>query len=375
MCAFCRPVAFLLMLLLPGCTEGPHYRVVSTHARDGCDELILARYWQRPTDILGMAHEDRFEYFVAPLVGSTLGRAQRIERDEWQESAEFFPVGGTERFVRVLKSHSVSFWTVAPASGERRKLYEGESSKTTAWAVTPDGRRLLVVDARGLRIIDTASGDGVEHASDHVLIEARRVIVDHFGAAGTWFISNDLRHVVIATPDWVSRPRVTMTPEPIKLRTGGIEFVAGTQGLVYDRTSRVISTFPLNLQMPGQPIKYRIEIEAAGVEGRNVMLAYVGVKESGERVVVVAAPDLSLQHVGEVPFYNPQLFSLAGVEFPPALGQVRLLECADPQLRPEGRGHAPDFYLRTWNYENSTVEVTSISGSEIVRAIRQGKRG
>jgi hypothetical protein len=367
-------VAAFVMLLLAGCSEGPHYRIVSTRAHGGCDEVILARYWQRPTDVLGMAHQDRFEYFVAPLDDSGLGRAQRLERDEWQQSAHFFPIAGTDRYVRVLKGDSTSFWIVAPGSSERRKLYESESSKTTAWAVTRDGRRLLVVDGRGLRVIDSATGDDVERTSDHLLIEARQVIVGYFGAAGTWFVSDDLRHVVIATPDWVSKHRVSMTPEPVKLRVGAVEFVAGTDGLIYDRESAALAKFPLGLQMPGQPIRYRVEVEAAGTDDGHLRLVYVGVKETGERVVVVASPDLSSQHAGDVPFRNPDLFALAGVEFLPERNQVRLLECTQPLLRPGGRGHSPDYFIRTWSYGTGRVEVMSIGGAEVIRAVDRAKQ-
>ena len=364
-----------MLLVVLGCaSEGPHYAISSSHARQDRDELILTRYWQRSAPLtFGMEYENRHEYFVAPLHDEKLGAAQRLERGDWGELALLFPVTGTGLYVRVLVGiDTIGFAQVAPGRATRN-LDEAGLSRQTAWAVTRDGRHLLVIDPRGLRIIDTAATRTVERRERDTLVEVQRAIVEHFGSAGTWFVSNDLRHVVVKTPDWVYADAHSMTPEPVKFVVAGTDFTAGSDGLIYDRQTRSLSRFPLALNMPAAPIRYRIELKVADAHEGSVLLVYVGTKETGERVVVVASPDLAWQRVGEVPFRSRDLFALVGVEFRPERKQVRLLECAAPHQQPGGSGHAPDFYLHTWNFETNTTVVTPLVGSQIVSAIDQAK--
>jgi hypothetical protein len=382
--------ASLLLLMLVGCIdEGPFYRITSLSERDGRDELILAEWSQRTGVwypywlIYGDSPRPRYEYHFAALDGQAIAHAELLARCRWFEEDRFIPVQGTQRdHVRIhtqeKPSNTISISRISQTKDPQQLArFEGwgafELSSATAFAVTRDGRHLLVVDEQSVKITNTGNGSAVEESPNQTLLTIRREMVKSFGTAGTWWLSQDLSHVIIASPEEDTRMG-SGTPEVTWLVIEGVRFRADSQGLVYNRKTRALTPFALESRLNDQPLEvlsHRIRVcDAEFVDGR-VLLLYTG--GPGRRTLVLATPDMTEQHVGRIEFSDREPSALVSIDWRPEQSMVRLLECEQSQKLTIPHDNPPDWCIHTWSYATGAIQKRRIEGAAVRRAVQSSR--
>jgi hypothetical protein len=366
------PLLALVLLVLCGCAEGPFYRIESVHSRGASTEIILTRLSRRPTDWFWReANYNQFDYFMAQAVGGELSDVRALGRCRWDESARFAPVVGNDgAYLRELfppyPQKTIQLAVVSPGKSKRlvdeTSTWAGELTKSAiGW--TRDGRHLLVVDERGLRVIDVVSGGLIELAREDPLIELRRAMVEQYGVAGTWWLSNDLRHVIIAPPKYTYAYGGSKTPEDINIDTGCVRLRTG-QGAIYDRGSGIFQVFAQEVWVTPHG-RWRMFVrDAEYVDGR-ILLLYAGTDQ-----LLICTPDLSEQHYGKLQFTSDDLDALVYTDWQPQQQRVIALECTDPQQLSIPRSEvSPNYVLHRWRYDTGKTETSKIPGAAVVRAI------
>ncbi len=208
--------------------------------------------------------------------------------------------GGGSVLSGSISARQIEVATVDPSTGQARVLTTVSRPEAgpvgaesgSAYALTRDGRHLLVVTADAVTLWDVAAGTRSERPEWDSLRQMRAVQVKAELETGHWYLTDDLRYVVHAAHAVASDAyRGTV---PIDSGTVGVE--DNRQGVVVDLANRTVRRFAVPPPWARQPSPGNAQLaDVESVDGRLVLLFAMDPDRSwtapGENVCVVATAD------------------------------------------------------------------------------------
>ena len=332
---------------------------------------MLDKSWWRVNWFVGEGY--RHHYFLAParLVGGRieLPAARLLHKDGWDASSRFAALPNSNSWLRTTIDLSTATMVALEPRRKPRRLARMDSKDgseariETARALTRSGKYLLLVDDRELRRIDTTSGEIVERSQTSPLLELRRVLYAHLGSTGTWWLTEDLRYVIVAPSDWEYAGGAKGSVESTPLRLFGVDFNLQTQGLIYDRTSGSFSPFALEVQLHDVEKHYRTQLaDAESVDG-EVRLLYDAGSYGPEKTPIILTPQLDGRGRCAIRFRR---------QGPPIdfcwRPQRQRLWLVEPDLGPR-----PSLRVHVWDTSGTAVETYELTQADIERSIRAAR--
>lgn len=352
--------------------EGPFYDL--PYVVNGSTVQLREMWMAAGSDQTTLKHN-----FVAPVTlrwsgsekseGSVeIGQPFRGVDDSWKAWSHVVPVRGTDRYVQIQNEmNRINIFVLGRSGDAKRQLAsfpnEAENNEDGACAVSRSGHHVLVVSPKKITIWDVV--DWREQAVIHEkeLLEIRSVLMKDTGIPGKWWLTNDLRYVVVNTTGehWkASGGRGPVYAEPEK--AGGIEFDPRTGGVVVDQKTGEISTFVAEIPPP-VPGTFYIS-DAENVKGRLWLLYTLNILDLR---VAIANTEGHVRASHTVSSYTAQL---AGWD--PERDEV-WIEARDsdnslPSVHPEA-----DHHLIVWNVGKNTERRFKVPVDQIRKAVENAK--
>jgi hypothetical protein len=194
---------------------------------------------------------DSSQMSIRPVTSS------RFAHDGLSEYSRIQPIAGTGTWLQVSKEigpgSNARFRVIDPTKHRDKFvtsfLDHNGDPETSAYAVCESGQFALVVTRDHALVWDLVQLKTTEPPDLSSLRELRNVLGRARGSAGTWWMSNDLRYVVVAAPlEQYENGSVGGLVDPVQVTIAGTTLTLGTeQELIYDRQLHRVSTIPLIL--------------------------------------------------------------------------------------------------------------------------------
>ena len=305
---------------------------------------------------------DGGRYFVAPLHDSaetlTLGPARRLVDDGMGAQTRFIPVRGSPVHVGVTEK----YWTTMRLSLVRPSAQGDHSSErqiarlrrdTRAAAVTRSASHYLLVGPDEFLITPLVGGGAaVERSTNHPLLRMRTEIVRRFGLTGRWWLTEDLRYVVIEPPDAELDAALALPKEERKSIFGNDPDFP-MYGLIFDRQTGMISTYPIRIEDFG-----RIA-DVESIEGElSILYSTRSMFVHGSSLAIVRAASGEIR--SQVEIKKGPGDEVIDVAWEPAAGRVHvLIGEASPQVNDiSSPARIRGWWLHTWHCPTGAVEKT-----------------
>lgn len=293
----------------------------------------------------------------------------------------FVPVGDTPQWVRVRTDwgcDETKVQWIDAATRRARTVTSFRSAdadpKTSAFALSPSGRHLLVVGPDGIALWDLAGRVMTRPDDLDVLSPVRKFLAERRGSVGTWWITDDLRFVVVAPSEDIhyGGGGLGRTSEAMEVSVGGVKFDTQHQGFIYDRASRKVTPFytvvyvsntrlPITGVVPGDP---------AGEQ--QLLLLYADTDHYAKRKsLLVSRADQTTEAFCELPTEESDAWVSS---YDNRSGEVILVgrSGSGPPYIDLSAKHPRDYYLYLWNWRSGTSRRIDLSAAEVKRAI-EGK--
>jgi hypothetical protein len=369
----CRSFAIFLLLLTSCYSKGPYYAISQVEPIDGHVNVVVDEYRRRHYVIGRSPERDGGRHFVAPLHDTTgtvtLGPARRLLYDGMGEQTRFVPVPGSQAHVGVTEK----YWTTMTLTLVRPSAQDGKSPERTiarirrnaqAAAVARSASHYLLVGPNEFLIAPLAgAGAVVERSTDHPLLRMRAEIVRRFGLTGRWWLTDDLRYVVIEPPDAELDAALALPKEERKSIFGNDpEFP--TYGLIFDRQTGMISTYPIRIEDFGQIV------DVESIEGELFILYSTrSMFVNGSSLTIVRAATGEIRSHAEIKKGRGD--EVIDMAWEPAAGRVHVLVGeASPQANDiSSPAWISGWWLHTWHCPTGTVERTWLSKNLLAPAV------
>ena len=371
------PIRFVLLLsfvcVSVGCSmPQTFYSLDKVYTQDGKPQVLIhkGRTW---FSFLRL-EEDSRNYLADFNLTSEGGNAQVVNAmhladDGSDEQSTFTFVNGTSNLIQLQDDRdsggfvpwNTTAYVLDIKTRSRNRLASvclvGRDPQRGVCAVTRSGSRLLAVDAKQAVLYDPAQKKAIGRESD-TLVELRRLIVENRGNPGHWFLTADMKYVVIAPPsETETQTGTTSDSRPIPINIAGTTIDINQNGLIFERETGKLSVFPRELD------SYTV----ADVENVNGELQFVYTR-AGYARLTDSTGKLLAEHSIPVPSIVDGKTAFAGWDpyreefwFRSVSGQ-HILNYTFPQTQAE---HS----IICWNSKTNEERRYRITGAQIAEAI------
>lgn len=225
---------------------------------------------------------------------------------------------------------------------------------TAAYAVSRSGHYLLVVDTHHVTLWDVARQRLVE-SDTGPLLDVRTFLASNRGSEGKWWITDDLRYVLIEPDEDVKNWCGNYgSGGPMYMPIDGIQVDVQQSGLIFDRVTDRCATFPAQ-------IDWKRALDAESVNGQLRILygrefndeQFIVADASGRRVPMRGSGGLKESSFRRWMPDRNEIWSLAG----PATTW-------HDEHRPNSEAH-----IRRWDYSTGSVQDFELTVKEIRSAL------
>lgn len=265
--------------MLSGCFRGPNYMVNGFYPDDHQPHIRLSRFslfdggfaverWDQTNYIATVDLESGSDGQPGHV---RIGKTSRFGNDSEDEDSTFIQITGTTRWLQLL--HHRQWDTAVIIRHENgspdRTLTSFKCRErvpdAAAYAVSRSGRHLLVADADHVTLWDLVN-EHVSIVGDEPLLEARRFLASNRGTVGQWWITDDLRFVVIEPSDSIEVEGGSYrNDKPMYMPIAGTQVDVQQSGVILDRVTHRVTTFPARVD--GAQL-----LDAESVDGELQML-------------------------------------------------------------------------------------------------------
>jgi hypothetical protein len=292
-----------------------------------------------------------------------LTNTRHLADDGAGEDSTFTIVSGTPTVVQVQdhRNSSILPWNttadVLDLNSRRRSRLVSEGlvdAQRDVFAITRSGSRLLVVNAGKAVLCDAVQKKAIGRESQ-LLVELRRLVIEKCGVPGEWFLTDDLKYIVIAPPqDIHHRGGLSSYPDPTLITVAGMEVDLSESGIIVERATGKLSVFPRRVE--SDPV---IDVENVNSDLRFVYARLGRARLRDSKGNLLAAHSISNRSYGEDAFagWDPKRG-----EFWFQTAQGKMLLDRFPQLE-------ADHFIICWNTLTNEEKRYRITGAQIAEAI------
>jgi len=383
---------FVVVAAATGCAvEGPEYRITQVVAASpaGTDAtVVLAKQWtQYSWWLWGDEVQQRHQYYLAKLDLAADGRitasdVRDLGEDDWRQETRYQAVADNcSNLLASRENGGVEIFRLRRGDGGNARRQEQTLARVrpdpamgmtvhVGRALTRSGRHLLLADDRGVRILETQSDQVIDEFRQGPLVEVRRALLKHFGAAGTWWLSDDLRFVIVAPPLWVYEPGLMSTPEDTPVHLLGMDLHLQRQGLVFDRSTGRATAFATEIK-PDRSARWWTRIsDAESIDG-DVLLLYGPESSDQHKTLLIVRPSAQIVAAHVLSFASEQ--QAADFHWSPRGGCMHVLE-APGWSKVEGR-FVPDWRVHVCKGgAQCEVQVYRITNAQLQGALAHARR-
>jgi hypothetical protein len=369
-------VPMFVLLLVGACRAagetGPFYAAANIYPGDKPMVRLKKMWMPAETDQISrtvnyLATIDFIE--GEPEGKAKLGRPVRLEDDVWGCYSRIVPVRGTSRFIQVQEEFKTrtTILVIDPAQDTKTVLasfpFDFNDPKDCAYAVTRSGWHILLVSPQNITLRDVKQGRQSEIAAAP-LLELRKAMIQKRGNPGEWWLTDDLRYIVVEPSQFIWTSDGESGSEPMPMRIGQVALDLKSDVVLYDRQTRQLSVVPVAADGPDNGL-----IRIADVEnvGGKLKFLYVGMGQpiGGATVVIADASGHPLMsHIVRSPDYT---FTVHFAGWDPrgdtAWFQTRDARIDLPNETPDADQHLIAWSARTNVERSHGLAVAQIKGS------------
>ncbi|MGE5609855.1 MAG: hypothetical protein ACM359_11410 [Bacillota bacterium] len=365
----CRLLLLCLFPMLASCYRaGPLHTVSGVEVEGDHLWLILDRYWER--GFYDAHWSTRNEYYESALMQSgadgVLGASKPL-LNCGGESAKFTAVGNTSKRVAVVAGGSWGKVLLINSEGEsdtRIREIARFNPERHGYAVARSGRYMLLVTETEIVVKDIIDGTDVERSRESPLLLVREQInnsrLGRTGGVGTWWLSDDLRYVVImGAEDWTGSDG-----KSVQVKGIGIDADLLVDAIVYDRQAGRFERCPRRVRIDMEDLWPPL-VDVESIDGELLLLYGAMGPEKGTMAILDTAG--AVRHHTRVESRHCSVIDFAWAR---EAGVVYLAVFAFQNtpvgtVFPEGR----DVQVFRWDYRNGKTQSWSIASKQVKGAV------